>query len=89
MWFLKADTANGRKAEEVFNFSRLITDLAIGAGVGLRVDFSFFVIRFDYSYKVKDPSPKPLDATGQNKLFYHWKPLSGQFQLGISYPFIL
>lgn len=89
IWFLKPDTANGRKPEEVFNFSRLITDLAIGAGLGLRIDFNFFVIRLDYSYKVKDPSPKPADAAGQNKLFYNFNPLKGQLQLGIGYPFIL
>jgi outer membrane protein assembly factor BamA len=87
IWFLKK--APGRLPEEIFNVSRLGKDIAIGAGVGLRVDFSFFVIRFDYSYKMKDPSPKPVDAAGQNILFYNWKPLNGQFQLGISYPFIL
>ena len=57
VWFLKKDKP-GRLPEEVFNFSRLGKDIAIGAGAGLRVDFSFFVIRFDYSYKVKDPSPR-------------------------------
>jgi outer membrane protein insertion porin family len=87
VWFLKADTVNGRKPEEVFNFSRLGKDIAIGAGVGLRVDFSFFVIRFDYSYKVKDPSPS--DLSYQNKWFYDWRLRNGQFQLGIGYPFIL
>ncbi len=87
VWYLKADTAHHRKAEEVFNFNRLGKDIAIGAGVGLRVDFSFFVIRFDYSYKVKDPSPADINI--QNKWFYNWKLNNGQFQLGIGYPFIL
>jgi outer membrane protein insertion porin family len=87
IWFLKK--APGRLPEEIFSFGRLWKDLAIGVGGGLRIDFSFFVIRFDYSYKAKDPSPDIRDAAGQNKLFYNWKPLGGQFQLGISYPFIL
>ena len=67
------------------------SDLAIGAGAGLRVDFSFFVIRLDYSYKVKDPSPKPANAAIQNKWFgYRFgQKEATQFQLGISYPFIL
>lgn len=85
IWFLKK--AAGRPDEEVFNLSRLGKDIAIGAGAGLRIDLSFFVIRFDYSYKVKDPSPE--NVANQNKLFPDWKPLNGQFQLGISYPFIL
>ncbi len=85
VWFMKK--APGRPDEEVFNISRLGKDIAIGAGLGLRVDFNFFVIRFDYSYKVKDPSP--ADAAKQNKWFNNWELLNGQFQLGISYPFIL
>lgn len=87
IWYLKQDTLNGRKPEEVFNFSRLGKDIAIGAGVGIRIDFDFFIIRFDYSYKVKDPSPS--DLIRQNKWFYGWKLNNGQFQLGIGYPFIL
>jgi outer membrane protein insertion porin family len=87
IWLLKGKGTLDK--EEVFSFSRLGTDLAIGAGAGFRVDFSFFVIRFDYAYKVKDPSPAPFNASSQNKLFYNWKLFNGQFQLGISYPFIL
>ena len=87
VWFLKEAKASGRLPEEVFNFSRLGKDIAIGAGMGLRIDFNFFIIRFDYSYKVKDPSPD--DLIKQNKWFYNWKLNNGQFQLGIGYPFIL
>jgi outer membrane protein insertion porin family len=87
VWFFKK--AAGRQPEEVFNVSRLGKDLAIGLGAGLRVDFGFFIIRFDYSYKVKDPSPDINKAASQNKWFYDWKFFNGQFQLGIGYPFIL
>ena len=78
--------------EEVFRFSRLAKDLAVGLGTGLRLDFSFFVVRLDVSHKVKDPSPAPVRAALQNKWFGYVKDnfLKGtQFQLGISYPFIL
>jgi outer membrane protein assembly factor BamA len=74
--------------EEVFSFSRLGKDIAVGAGGGLRVDFNFFVIRFDYSYKVKDPSPTPENAAIQNKWFGYQFFKGDQFQLGIGYPFI-
>ena len=88
VWFLKKAAAPSNP-EGVFNINRLGKDLAVGMGGGLRVDFSFFVVRLDYSYKAKDPSPKPENAAGQNVWFYNWKPLKGQLQLGISYPFIL
>lgn len=88
VWFLKKAAAPSNP-EEVFSFGRLGKDLAVGVGAGMRVDFSFFVVRLDYAYKAKDPSPRPENAAAQNQWFYGWKPLKGQLQLGISYPFIL
>lgn len=85
IWFLKKSAG---LPEEIFSFNRLGQDIAIGVGTGLRVDFSFFVIRFDYSYKVKDPSPETKYAALQNKWFGYKLSQGDQFQLGIGYPFI-
>jgi outer membrane protein assembly factor BamA len=85
VWFLKG---MGHDPDEVFKLSRLGKDIAIGAGVGARVDLNIFVIRFDYSYKVKDPSPTPENAALQNKWFGYRFFKGDQFQLGIGYPFI-
>ncbi|MEO5563466.1 MAG: BamA/TamA family outer membrane protein, partial [Chitinophagaceae bacterium] len=84
VWFLKG---MGHDPAEVFKFSRLGKDIAIGAGGGLRIDLNIFVIRFDYSYKVKDPSPTPDNAAVQNKWFGYRFFDGDQFQLGIGYPF--
>ena len=86
VWFMKS--AAGRPAEEVFKLSRLGADIAIGSGGGLRIDFNFFVVRFDYAYKVKDPSPSLTNARFQNKWFSYPFFKGSQFQLGINYPFI-
>jgi outer membrane protein insertion porin family len=88
IWFLKK-AANPLVPESVFNFSRLSKDLAVGIGTGFRIDFSFFVVRLDYSYKAKDPSPSPANSGLQNKWFGYKLGKGNQFQLGISYPFIL
>jgi outer membrane protein assembly factor BamA len=85
VWLLKNKAG---PPEEVFHFNRFVNDLAIGAGAGLRVDFGFFVIRLDYSYKVKDPSPSLDNAALQNKWFAYQFFKGSQFQLGIGYPFI-
>jgi outer membrane protein insertion porin family len=85
VWFMKSAAG---PPETVFKFSRLGKDIAIGAGGGLRVDLNFFVIRFDYSYKVKDPSPDVSNAALQNKWFGYKFFDGDQFQLGIGYPFI-
>jgi outer membrane protein insertion porin family len=88
IWYIKK--APGRSPEEVFSLQRLGKDLAIGVGSGLRIDFTYFVIRLDYSIKAKDPSPSPANAAYQNKWFGYpkWSDMD-QFQLGINYPFIL
>jgi outer membrane protein insertion porin family len=85
VWYLKKEATS--RPEEVFNFGRLGKDLAVGVGTGLRVDFNFFLIRLDYSYKAKDPSPE--DQNYQNKWF-GYKFFDGDLlQLGINYPFRL
>jgi outer membrane protein assembly factor BamA len=86
VWLLKK---NAGLPEEVFSLGRLGKDIAIGSGVGVRVDLSLFVIRLDVAYKVKDPSPSPGNTALQNKWFGYKLSSGTQFQLGISYPFIL
>jgi outer membrane protein assembly factor BamA len=82
VWFLRenADFPNGE-----FKLNRLWKDIGIGIGTGLRVDFGLFLVRLDYAYKAKDPSPE--DVQFQNKWFNNWKLTNGQFQLGVNYPF--
>jgi outer membrane protein insertion porin family len=89
VWLLKKGAGD---PNETFNFGRLGTDLAVGAGTGIRVDFNFFVVRLDVSHKVKDPTPPSNKPYLQNKWFgYVQKDFfqGTQLQLGISYPFIL
>jgi len=85
VWFLKRDAG---LPEEVFKFDRLFNDLGVGVGVGARIDFSFFVVRLDYAYKAKDPSPTVLNAAKQNRWFAYSLKDGDQFQLGINYPFV-
>lgn len=88
IWYTKPSPL--RPSNQVFSMSSLTRDLAVGVGTGFRIDLSFFVIRLDYSIKAKDPSPSPDKASIQNKWFGYkrWRD-ADQFQLAISYPFIL
>lgn len=52
IWTL--DTDDNRPGSE-FSFSSLINDLAIGTGIGLRIDVNFFVLRFDFAYPLRAP----------------------------------
>ena len=53
VWSLKNDPANPN-AE--INLARFGKDLAIGVGSGLRLDATYFLLRLDFAYKVKDPA---------------------------------
>ncbi len=60
-----------------------LRDIAIGTGVGLRVDFTYFIIRFDLAFKTYDPS---LDLN-KRWLIKDWSIYNSVLNLGISYPF--
>lgn len=77
IWNLEEEV-NRPNAE--FDPGRLWQDLAIGVGLGLRLDFNFFIIRFDLGVPLKNPgseNPKQL------KLDFSEPPLN----IGIGYPF--
>ncbi|NEU67527.1 BamA/TamA family outer membrane protein [Spirosoma agri] len=60
VWTTKDDT---RRTGENFQFSTFFPQIAVGTGVGLRFDFSFFVIRFDGGIKVWDPARQFFSET--------------------------
>lgn len=74
---------NSKISEASFNLSRFYKDLAVGGGTSLRFDFDFFLIRFDWAYKLKNPR----FAYDNSGWFHKIKLNEGQFQLGIGYPF--
>nr|WP_091691903.1 BamA/TamA family outer membrane protein [Algoriphagus locisalis] len=86
-WVIGVD--NSRPGAD-FRFDRFYKEIAIGTGVGLRMDFNFLVIRLDLATKAVDPSMPEgerwvLDNISFNRLFG----LKGQTVLnfGIGYPF--
>ncbi len=76
------DTTAGQKGSD-FQFNRFYKEFAVDMGTGLRFNFDWFIIRFDWAYKVKDPQRMEFPE----KWFYDMQLLKGQFQLGIGYPF--
>jgi outer membrane protein assembly factor BamA len=77
IWILSADE-NRPNAE--IRADKFWKDIAVGVGIGLRLDFNFFLIRFDAAAKLKDPgtdTPEKFDLK--------WK--EPTINLGIGYPF--
>jgi hypothetical protein len=93
VWNLKKD-ANNTNGE--FSLKRFYQDIAVGVGTGLRFDFSYFLIRVDFAYKVKDPgrltnngwmSIQNFKWTEQRNNINRTEIKNFGFQLGIGLPF--
>jgi hypothetical protein len=52
VWLLKSNPAN---TGSPFSFSGFYHELAVGAGIGLRVDVSFVILRFDLATPLRKP----------------------------------
>ncbi len=80
IWLLKEDI---KRPGAQFKADEFIQQLALGTGLGLRLDFTFFILRFDWGIKLKDPTlPKEdqwviKDKNTKNTIL----------NFGIGYPF--
>ena len=73
-----------------FRFDRFYREIALGAGMGLRIDFSFLLLRLDAGTKLHDPGRRPEDRWAAQNLLRGRSVFSrGQSSLnfGIGYPF--
>ena len=73
-----------------FRFNRFYKELAVGSGIGLRMDFDFLVIRLDLATKAIDPAnPEGERWVLDNISFRSPFGVKGQtvFNFGIGYPF--
>ena len=68
-----------------FRWDKFYNDIAIGYGLGIRLDFSFFIFRLDWGLKGRDPS----QPVGHRWLQWYKKMTSYDyaFNVGIGYPF--
>ncbi|WP_345030888.1 BamA/TamA family outer membrane protein [Ravibacter arvi] len=69
--------------------NRFFKEIAVGTGFGLRYDFSFVVLRFDFGAKVYDPFLQRfvLDELKFNKLFNNRQTNFLNLNIGVGYPF--
>ncbi|MEO9965020.1 MAG: BamA/TamA family outer membrane protein [Reichenbachiella sp.] len=74
-----------------FKFDNFLKEIAVGAGYGLRLDFSFLLLRLDAAWKVHDPGDRTIYGSevprGALDLpdYDNYKRLV--WNLGIGYPF--
>jgi hypothetical protein len=77
------DITGGEFVEERAKFSGLSSfeDIAIGTGIGARVDFDFLIIRLDLGFKTYEP------YLSGNRWFKNYDLSNSVLNLGINYPF--
>ncbi|WP_200979162.1 BamA/TamA family outer membrane protein [Echinicola sp. 20G] len=87
IWTIKEDPA--REGAQ-FKPGKFVRDIAIGTGLGLRMDFDFLVLRLDMGIKAVDPAQPEGERFILDNISFK-KPLGekGQtvFNIGIGYPF--
>lgn len=81
VWTRRADPSRPN-ANFTSNFYKQI---AVSTGWGVRFDFEYFLIRFDFAYKLRNPFPNP-DFGNYRVPFSSWKGL-GNVSVAINYPF--
>ena len=65
-----------------FKFNSFYKQIALDAGIGIRLDVSFLILRIDLAYAMRNPYPD------ENGLYWRWnKDNNLRLQLGIGYPF--
>ncbi len=70
----------------VFKFNTFYKQLAVGTGVGLRLDFSFFIFRADLGIKLRDPASLN-DYMWIFKRYQNFTKDDMNISLSIGYPF--
>lgn len=80
IWFIDENTTfpGGE-----FKYDTFYKEIAVDGGLGIRFDFSFFIIRMDIAHKLRDPSLPEENRWVFNNL--KWRTLV--WNLGIGYPF--
>jgi outer membrane protein insertion porin family len=75
-----------------FRFDRFYKEIAVGGGYGLRLDFSFLIVRVDAALKIYDPSEPEgeryvLNRFQFNRAFDPSYKYRATLNLSIGYPF--
>lgn len=101
IWNLRNTKPGGGTDSAQFQFKNIYRDLGVAAGTGFRLDFNYFVLRFDLGFRFKRPELAYINdgwkapSMGFDdvipKLFSRnykkWRYENFNFTIGISYPF--
>ncbi len=87
VWLLKSNPSTIGGA---FSFSSIVDDIAVGAGIGLRIDVSFFILRFDLAFPLRKPWLEENNKWVINAIDFgspSWRRDNLILNIAIGYPF--
>jgi outer membrane protein assembly factor BamA len=91
IWLMKGDALeiDPRNEKGVFDVDTFINQLAVGTGLGLRFDFSFFVLRLDVAFPLRKPylEEDPWVTDDIDFGSKTWRKDNLVFNIAIGYPF--
>lgn len=87
VWMLKSNPAN---TGSPFMFSKFMNEIAVGAGMGIRIDVSFFILRFDLAMPLRKPWLEENHRWVINQIKFDssaWRKDNLILNVAIGYPF--
>ncbi|MFN3939585.1 MAG: BamA/TamA family outer membrane protein, partial [Chitinophagales bacterium] len=84
IWTLKYDEF--RPGSQFF-FKSFLNQLAVGPGAGLRINFTYFIFRFDWAYPLYDPGIDGPQGEELKQEGVEFAPKKNTFNFAIGYPF--
>jgi hypothetical protein len=87
VWLQKSNPAN---TGSPFLFSTFMNEIAVGTGVGLRIDVSFFILRFDLAMPLRKPWLEENHRWVTNQINFansSWRGENLILNIAIGYPF--
>jgi outer membrane protein insertion porin family len=87
VWLNKSNPSN---LGSPFLFSKFMDQMAVGTGFGLRIDVSFFILRFDLAMPLRKPWLEDNHRWVTNQIDFHssaWRKDNLMLNVAIGYPF--
>lgn len=87
VWQLKSNPAN---TVSPFSFNEFYNEIAVGAGIGLRIDVTFFIFRFDLAMPLRKPWLEENQRWVTNQIHFgdpSWRGENLILNVAIGYPF--
>lgn len=87
VWLHKSNPA---ASESPFRVSSALRELAVGSGLGVRLDVSFFILRFDLAFPLRKPWLEENSRWVTDKIAFgrpSWRKENLRLNVAIGYPF--